>query len=183
MTSVFLEVVGTYYAKTWNVKNDKSVGDAMEEIKKLDPSLDYKLESDLSIGGDRSLAWISHKIDEPIVSRTNKVRPAGVYRIDEAVMGSAVLAWQYYIERPAGSGKDKFIELVRAGDAEGAQQLRKNISFKRVSLTFKENFKLPGESEALKDGDIVIWRCVVVLRQGINPQKQGGSGTIYAIND
>jgi len=179
VANVFLEVVGTYYAKIWDIKNDSSVGAAMAEIASSDPTLDYELESDLSTGGDRSFAWISHTISAPLKSRTNKVRNPGVYRIDEAVMGSAVLAWQYYIERPVGPGKDKFIDLIKSGDTEEAQKLRKSVGFKRVSLTFRDSFKLPDDSEPLQDGDIIIWRCVVVLRDGMDLSQNSGDN-LYA---
>lgn len=179
MAKVFFEIVGIYYAKIWDVKNDATVGAAMDEIRSKDTSLDYKLESDINSEADRSFAWISHKVTEPLMSRTCKVRSPGIYRIDEAVMGSAVLAWQYYIERPVGPGKEKFIDLVKSGDTEEAQQLRKTIGFKRVSLTYREEFKLPDDSESLQDGDIVIWRCVTILRQGTNHQSKNEN--LYAM--
>lgn len=171
-SKIILEIVGLYYAKVIEVSDNATVQVAMDEAAAADPTLNFQLES------DRSLAWISHRIEQPLRSRTNRLRAPGVYRIDEVSMGGAVLAWQYYIERPVGPKSASFITLVKNGDVEKAQTLRKEIGFKRVSLTFRTDFKKPFESEALQEGDILIWRAVSVVRGGM-PLDAGTPPSLY----
>lgn len=101
---------------------------------------------------DQSVQFIEHRLALDVLSKGNKIRTKGLYRIQEERTPAGlpgnfrVEAWQYYIERP--------LEIFDA--TTNARIL--------VSKTLPgDGFKVPGRSELLKDGDIVIWRNVTIL--------------------
>jgi len=172
MAKFLIEVVGVYYREIIEAPSGSTVKVIMDEAQQSTP-----LQIDQGPGNE--VQRITHDLQAPFETRGNKIRQPGKYSIAEIVSppdSAGSVAWQYYIERPAG-GIDlhAYKAAIAANQPLEAQRLRKNVSFQRMSYTrAKEGFLKIGESEQCEDGDVIVWRCVAILKE------PGDSNEFYA---
>lgn len=169
MAKFLVEVVGIYYREIIEAPSGSTVKVIMDEAQQATP---LQIES----GPGNEVQRITHDLQAPFETRGNKIRQPGEYSIAEIVSPAGAVAWQYYIERPEG-GIDlhAYKAAIAANQPLEAQRLRKNVSFQRMSYTrAKEGFLGIGDSEQCEDGDVIVWRCVAILKE------KGDSNEVYA---
>jgi len=148
MAKIQLTIAGLYFSAEIDVPNEQiatgfTVLDLMRQARRQ-TELEYMLEAGAQPPEKRSMAIIQNTLAEGAISRSGKSRQPGVYAIEELAQSERAEAWQYYIERPNPPGS--------------------TVAFELVSRTVEADFKAPGVSEPLQDGDKVTWRCVSILR-------------------
>lgn len=151
--SITLKLVGLYFERTVTITDSTpTVLDALDAARAAG-LINFGLKEEPNKSrADESVDFIEHRLALDVLSKGKKIRTKGLYRIQEERKPAGlpgnfrVEAWQYYIERP--------LEIFDA--TTNARIL--------VSKTLPgDGFKVPGRSELLKDGDIVIWRNVTIL--------------------
>ncbi|MEO1796805.1 MAG: hypothetical protein AAFR53_07300 [Pseudomonadota bacterium] len=169
MAKFLVEVVGVYYREIIEAPSGSTVKVIMEQAQLGTP---LQIEP----GPGNQVQRITHDLQAPFETRGNRTRQPGKYSIAEIVSPEGAVAWQYYIERPEG-GIDltAYKTAIASNQPLEAQRLRKNVSFQRMSYTrAKEGFLGIDASEQCEDGDVIVWRCVAILK------KEGDSNEVYA---
>lgn len=169
MAKFLIEVVGVYYREIIDAPSGSTVKAIMDQATQSTPLV-------IDSRPNNQVQRITHDLQAPFQTRGDKVREPGEYSIAEISSDAGAVAWQYYIERPEG-GIDfhAYKAAIAANLPLEAQRLRKNVSFQRMSYTrAKEGFLGIDKSEQCEDGDVIVWRCVAILK------KEGDSNEVYA---
>lgn len=158
--TVGLRIVGLFFSQsvTLNTNRNLSVKDVLDayvSANQLDQpnGLDYDIAFDARNPNELSLLAFTYNYPgtfQPSAANPcgltigNKIRPAGIYRLQELVLDPIVVAWQYYvIDKATNENKTK----TKPGEG---------------FLSF--NTPLTG-GQKISDGDIIIWRMVAIARR------------------
>lgn len=168
MPTAKLEVVGIFYNE--DISFDEEGITVLELMKraKMQGDFDFALEATPNLPDEnKSVLSIACTKQQDFQTRGGgkNERRAGVYRIvEDRSSPNIVVAWQYYI-------LDNSVPDLPPLQDDGRRISRTAIGSK---------FKAPGQSELVRDGFTVIWRCVAINLEGAPLRMPAGRGALNA---
>jgi hypothetical protein len=157
---VELRIVGLFFSKTVELDDTMplSVKDVIDAYVKNFPidklnGLSYRFSAETPDEKKFTMLSFTHNYDggyeEKGLSKDGltiggKLRPAGLYELQELSLDPIVVAWQYYVID--GTSKENKTKTLPGEEFTGFA----------TKLT---------DAQAIKDGDTVIWRMVAIVRR------------------